>query len=272
MRKNIKAMIFYQVMVYLFSIASVIFVQINLKKESVLNNNFIGMSALFNCILISLFYLKYHSLVNFIGIKEKRQLQVTLVCKYLYFLLICVFLINAIEMKTSFIVVLTLATVLFFVDIVLFVKSSFEITNSVKEKDIDIHEENKIYYRKMWDKSKDFRIIQVNIFNILLSLVSVYIASFFTDFNNAKEMIIFVILITITLLFAIRYCVVLSRFACIKWYEIFGMFLFYTSILILLYYEMNFFVLFGMIPVIPIVLKEEKIRKEVISKNKGEDN
>jgi len=131
---------------------------------------------------------------------------------------------------------------------------------------LDIVIEKKDNRIKTWNNSKEFKNFQLNLIYFIFSGVLIYAASLFMDFSNWKNLVLFILLFSISLLLGFRYCYGLSQYINIKWIEYVLFELSYGVILILLYLGLDFFVFLAIIPIIPILKKENIIRKNMLTK------
>lgn len=129
----------------------------------------------------------------------------------------------------------------------------------------DVSMKNRDNRIKKWEDSQDFKSFQYNLVYFISSIFVVYATSYFTDFDTVIDLYIFVLLFTTTLTLGIIYCRGLSKHIEIKWYEYILFEGFYGVLLLLLYFDMNFLIVLAIIPLIPILRKENKIRKKYLS-------
>jgi hypothetical protein len=142
-----------------------------------------------------------------------------------------------------------------------------KIEKMITEDNLDIVIEERENRIEKWDKSKEFKKLQFNLVYFILSGFFIYGASFFINFSDWKISLLFISLFSMALLLGFKYCQGLSNYIHIKWFEYLSFEMFYGLVLIILYFEMSFLVLLAVIPLIPIIKKENTVRKKILSKN-----
>lgn len=272
MKKRLERLKFFHKLFYLFSSFLIIFIQILFQFNGVVNTNVIGTFIFINSYLVA-FYIIYNVVFeSFLNRNISKISKINLVNKYVIFLLVNILIVNKIELNYIylFLVIVTVSIAIY--DHVCFKKLCIKVDKMIKENNIDIIIEQKEHLLKAWENSKAYKNIQLNVFNFIISGVFVYLTSFFTDFTDWRNIVICLLLFSNSLLLGFRYCFVLSKYIHIKWFEYLYFELFYGLVLFLLYMEMNLFIFIAIVPLIPIMKKENKVRKNILVENVNKED
>lgn len=265
MNKRISRLRFLNLFIYTIFISSFILIQILYFSDIVVTNNIVGVIMFLNAYAISFYTIKNIYFSSFLDKKVNKTAKINMIYKYILFLLINILLINKIEFTFLYALIILLFLVVSVFDNISLKKFLKMISGSDVIEGQDESIESTDNRLKKWKNSEGFKGFQYNLFYFLFSIFVVYAASCFTDFSSAIDLIMFILLFTLTLFLGIMYCQGLSKYIKIKWYEYILFEGFYGLVIILLYFNMNFLIVLAIIPLIPILRKENKIRKEILS-------
>ncbi|AUD63210.1 hypothetical protein BK010_06255 [Tenericutes bacterium MO-XQ] len=265
MNKRISRLRLLNLFIYTFFIASFIFIQILFFSDIAVNNNVIGVIMFLNAYAITFYIINNIYFSSFIDNKVNKPAKINMLYKYILFLLMNILFANRIEFSLFYIIIVLLISLLSVFDNISLNKFlTMLISRDVMDsKDVSI--ENRDNRIKKWENSENFKSFQYNLAYFIFSIFGVYATSYFTDFSTVLDLSVFVLLFTVTLLLGIMYCQGLSKHIKIKWYEYVLFEGFYGLVLLLLYFNMNFLIGLAIIPLVPILRKENKIRKKILS-------
>jgi len=263
--KRISRLRLLNLLIYTFFIASFVSIQILLFDDIEVNNNIVGIVMLLNAYAISFYIISNIYFSTFIDKRVSRPEKINMLYKYILFLMMNILFVNRIEFTLFYISVLILIVLISVIDNISLKKFLTMLINSDVMDSQDVSMENRDNRIKKWEDSQDFKSFQYNLVYFISSIFVVYVTSYFTDFATIIDLYIFVLLFTTTLMLGIIYCRGLSKHIEIKWYEYILFEGFYGLVLLLLYFDMNFLIVLAIIPLIPILRKENKIRKKFLS-------
>ena len=265
MIKRISRLRFLNLFIYTVFISSFILIQILYFSDIVVTNNMVGVIMFLNAYAISLYTMKNIYFSSFLDKKVNKTAKFNMIYKYILFLLMNILILNKIEFTFMYVLMIILFLVVSVIDNISFKNFLKMISSSNVIEGQDVLIESRDNRLRKWKTSEGFKGFQYNLLYFLFSIFVVYAASYFTDFSSSLDLIMFVLLFTLTLFLGIMYCQGLSKYIKIKWYEYILFEGFYGLVLILLYFNMNFLIVIAIIPLIPILRKENKIRKEILS-------
>lgn len=260
-KKNNKSIIF-TVLFYISAIITVIFNQISIQNNSDILNEINFYSIFIMTILLSMFIINNYVIISII--KEKISIKgiINITIRTLLYYLINIMIVNKLDSNTTSIIFITLILILSTIDIVLLIMNFRKVNILIIMNDEEILKHKKDYKVKAMDNSKKFKYFQLNIFLILISFFSIYIANVFIDYENKFHIVIFCTVLLCSLILSVKYVYNITKISDkIRFYHYLSVVVTNLAISLLLYYKANLLIFAVPIILIPIIKLDKDVRR-----------
>lgn len=241
---------------YIFAVVGLIINILNILNDE----SFLGYLVLINTAFLSLSLI---SSTKFVTFKlTKLNATISIIFKIIFYYLINTILVN--ENKILIVILIIVSLLISIFDNIIIYKLLKQIKFGSDEFELESRE-NRL---KTIKNSKEFKKFQLNILYYFVGIINVYLFGSLLNLNTLQNQIIYYSISMISLLLSMIYIINFSKYTKLKWYHYFLSIFTMIFIIIIIYLEYNLLVFLTLLPMYPIIIKENEVRKNFLNSNK----